>query len=369
MTDEDHADPRGPAPASENPAPQRDPVEAERERLRGLEPPDEPRARARWRPVLLRLAISLALLTVLFWRLPDVTVADVVPEITGATVAWLAVAVGLMLVAYVLQNVRWWSVSRTLGLTSPFVRMLSHLLAAEFVAKALPTSFGGDVVRVVRQGRDTGDYADAFAATGLERLTGWLVLPLISAVALATDPDLLGLGSASTVAVAINVVTVLALVAILWTAGHERGAGRLLGSSGWRRYLAAVHLGIVAFRHRPIRIGEVLGAGLAFQVIQCAAVWCTAQALGLEELSLLAVLAFFPPTAIAQNVPFALSGLGVREAAFVLFFGAVGVGDADAIALGLVVYLVFVAASLAGAPSFAFGRRRDARPDAGRAET
>jgi len=32
------------------------------------------------------------------------------------------------------------------------------------------------------------------------------------------------------------------------------------------------------------------------------------------------------------------------------------VPDATAIALGLLVYLIFVAASLAGAPSFAFGR-------------
>ncbi|MEI2638562.1 MAG: hypothetical protein V9F03_06150 [Microthrixaceae bacterium] len=46
----------------------------------------------------------------------------------------------------------------------------------------------------------------------------------------------------------------------------------------------------------------------------------------------------------------------MREAAFVLFFGAVGVSDSSAIALGLTVYVVFIIASLAGAPSFAFHR-------------
>jgi uncharacterized membrane protein YbhN (UPF0104 family) len=56
-------------------------------------------------------------------------------------------------------------------------------------------------------------------------------------------------------------------------------------------------------------------------------------------------------------VPLALGGLGVREAAFVLFFGALGVADAEAIALGLLVYFVFIVASLAGAPSFVLGRR------------
>lgn len=310
-----------------------------------------------WKRVLPRLGISLALLAVLFWQLPDVSLDSVIPELTAAALGWVAVAVAVHLVAYLLQTLRWVAVSTTMGLHLPFRRMLSHLLAGEFVSKALPTSFGGDVLRVVRQGRDTGDYADAFAATALERLTGWIVLPLLSTSAMVIDPDLLGLGSATALAVAINAFTVLTLVTILVLAGHRRGGGRMIGETGWRRYLAAVHLGILAFHHRPGRVVAVLGAGVGFQFMQCVSVWAVARALGLPEVTLLAALAFFPPTAIAQNVPFALSGLGVREAAFVVFFGALGVSDADAIALGLLVYLVFVVASLSGAPSFAFARR------------
>jgi uncharacterized membrane protein YbhN (UPF0104 family) len=99
----------------------------------------------------------------------------------------------------------------------------------------------------------------------------------------------------------------------------------------------------------------VLAAGVGFQFLQCVAVWACAEALGLEEVGLLATLTFFPPTAVVQNLPIALGGLGVREAAFVYFFGAIGVSNAEAIALGLLVYLVFVLSSLAGAPSFAAG--------------
>lgn len=312
-----------------------------------------------WRWIALRLGISIAFLAVLIWRLPDVTLSDVVPELTAATAGWVVVAVLVHLVAYGLQTLRWSIVSETLGIALAFRRLLSHLLAGEFVSNALPTSFGGDIVRVMRQGRDSGDYADAFAATALERLTGWIVLPLLSGVALLADPELRSLGAATALAVAIGAGTLVALGMVVWVAGHERGGGRVLGREGWRRYLATVHLGILAFRHRPRRVAAVLGAGVGFQVLQCVSVWAAARALGLDEVTLLAALAFFPPTAIAQNLPFALGGLGVREAAFVVFFGALGVADADAIALGLLVYLVFVLASLAGAPSFAFGRRRE----------
>jgi glycosyltransferase 2 family protein len=311
-----------------------------------------------WRRILLRSAVSLAFLGLLFWRLPAVSLSDLFPKPTPATFAWVAVAIVVHLGAYALQNLRWGQVSDTLGIHLPFRRLFSHLLAGEFVSNALPTSFGGDVVRVVRQGRDVGDYADSFASTSLERLTGWLVLPFLSAVGLLAHPAYLHLGAASAVAVIIDVVTVLALVSLLWVAGHERGAGRLVGRPGWRRYLGAVHLGIVAFRHQPRRVAKVLAAGVGFQFLQCVSVWACARALRIPQVDLLAAMAFFPPTAVVQNMPFALGGLGVREAAFVLFFGALGVPDARAIGLGLLVYLVFVAASLAGAPSFAVGARR-----------
>ncbi len=310
-----------------------------------------------WRSIAIRVVVSFAFLGVLFWRLPEVSLDDVVPDLTAATAGWVIIAIGIHVVAYLLQTLRWSLVSDTMGIHLPFRRMFSHLLAGEFVSNALPTSFGGDVVRVVRQGQDTGDYADSFAATALERLTGWLVLPLLSVTAMLIDPDFFGLGTASAVAIAVNVITVIALLALLWAAGHEKGAGRLIGSSGWRRYLAAVHLGIISFRHRPKRVLGVLGAGIGFQLLQCVSVWAAARALDLPQVTLLAAIAFFPPTAVMQNLPLALGGLGVREAAFVLFFGALGVPDANAIALGLLIYLVFIAASLAGAPSFAFGGR------------
>lgn len=320
-----------------------------------------------WRRTLIRIGCSVALLALLFWRLPAVSPGDLFPRPTTATFGWIAAAIGVHIVAYSLQNLRWAQVSDTLGIHLPFRRLFSHLLAGEFVSNALPTSFGGDIVRVVRQGRDVGDYADSFASTSLERLTGWLVLPVLSAVGLLASPAARRLGPPTAVAVIIDVVTVLALLGLLWAAGHERGAGRLVGRPGWRRYLGAVHLGIVAFRHRPGRITRVLVAGIGFQFLQCVSVWFAARALDIPQVTLLAAMAFFPPTAVIQNMPFALGGLGVREAAFVVFFGALGVPDARAIGLGLLVYLVFVAASLAGAPSFVVGGRGVSRRGGGSA--
>jgi hypothetical protein len=63
--------------------------------------------------------------------------------------------------------------------------------------------------------------------------------------------------------------------------------------------------------------------------------------------------------AVLQVLPFpTIGGLGVREGALVLFLEPLGVTQAQAIALGLLVYVVNLCVSLLGAPAFAVGRRR-----------
>jgi uncharacterized membrane protein YbhN (UPF0104 family) len=243
--------------------------------------------------------------------------------------------------------------------------MLSMTWAGQFVSNVLPTAFGGDVVRIARSSTDLDGVGTAFASITLERLTGWLVLPIISLIGLMLHPSLLSAGTPAAVAMAINVGTLVALTGILLAAGH-RSVGRVATAnsgtnevpSGWRGLLDGVHRGVLAARAHPARSATVLAAGLAFQLVLCAAVLAEAHIVGIEGLTPWVVLALFPPVAIAQNLPVGLGGLGVREGAFVVLLGAVGTPSGQAIALGLVHYLATVAVSALGAPAFVAGHRR-----------
>ncbi len=55
--------------------------------------------------------------------------------------------------------------------------LLNYYLAGQFVSNVLPTTIGGDVLRVSRLSRENGEPPASFASVVLERLTGWLVLP------------------------------------------------------------------------------------------------------------------------------------------------------------------------------------------------
>ena len=317
-----------------------------------------------WQRTALRVVVSVALLGVLVWRLPDVEWHDVVPDWSGTTPYWLVGAVLATLAAYGFQTLRWHFVLLAFDAHVPFRRLFSHFFAGQFVSNVLPTAFGGDVLRIARVGAELDDRAVAFASVSLERLTGWIVLPLISAVAIGAQPGIRVSTRATRIALAINAGTFVALVVLLSVAALPRWSSRAQAAVGWRRWIGAVHIGTDALRRRPVRAAQVLGAGLCFQLLLCLATWMIARGIGVDAVTLGASLAFFPAAAIAQNLPIGLGGLGVREGVFVLFFVPLGATNGQAIGLGLAVYFVTVLSSALGAPFFAAGGGAGGYPDA-----
>jgi uncharacterized protein (TIRG00374 family) len=305
----------------------------------------------------IRIALSAVMLAILVWRIPPIDMDEVMPELTARTALWLLVSVCLTLAAVVLSAVRWQRVLEVLELHAGLRRLLTHNLAGQFVSNVLPTTIGGDVLRVSRLSRETGETPRTFASVVLERLTGWIVLPVISVIGFLVNPRLQHLGRATQVAVGLAFVTLLGLCLLLAAVADHRIGGRFETRDGWRRFASAVHLGLHRLRREPVAAANVLLVGFAYQLVLVLAAVAAAQALGVRPAGLTALLAFFPAVAIAQVLPIGISGLGIREGAFVLFLGPLGVAAQDAIALGLLLYLLNLGVSLLGAPAFAVGGR------------
>lgn len=308
-----------------------------------------------------RLVVSAAMLGFLLTKIES-RGARVLPEWTPATAGWLLGAVALTLASIVLSAMRWQTVLSALGQPARFNRLLSHYLAGQFVANVLPTTIGGDVLRVARLARDNGRLPDSFASVVLERLTGWLVLPVITFVGLVLNPPLQDLGQATQVAFGLACGTLVALALVMVAVAAQR-FGEIDAERGWRRFLAAVSLGLGRLRAQPRQAANVILVGFAYQLVLVAAAVMAARALGIPDAGPTALLAFFPAVAIAQVLPISISGLGVREGLFVLFLRPLGVPTAQAIALGILLYVLNLLVSLLGAPAFAVGGRSSATVD------
>lgn len=312
-----------------------------------------------------RLVISAALLWVLVTRI-GTNWSEAIPDATGHTFAWLAGALLFTLAGVVLSAARWSAVLAALGQRPPFRRLLSLYFAGQFMSNVLPSTIGGDALRVSRLAKDTGEGPTAFASVVLERLTGWLVLPVITLVGLAVNPGLRELGRATALAFGVAVGTLLLLGVVLGLTAR-RGTGieaKLEHNEGWRRFTSAVHFGIRRLARDPRAATRILATGFAYQFILIGSALMAARALNLPAgVGPTALVAFVPAVLTAQVLPVSISGLGVREGLFVLFLGPLGIPRSQAIALGLLMYLLNLVVSLFGAPAFAVGHRNKREPE------
>jgi glycosyltransferase 2 family protein len=323
-----------------------------------LDPPDDGHRLRRFLLLGLRFLISAVMVWFLVHKIADSSFADLVPEWTFSTAAWFVLAWGLTVFGIVLSAARWQRVLTGMDVARPpFRRLLSHYFAGQFVANVLPTTIGGDVLRGARLARDTGDPADSFASVIIERLTGWFVLPLLTAAGMLASPAARSLGPATTLAVAIAAGTLVALLVILFAADHPRLGGRFARRQDWRRFIGAVHLGVARIRRHPRATVRIIAVGTAYQLTLVAAAAAAARMLGIDGAGFTVLLAFFPAVLAAQVLPIGISGLGVREGALVIFLSPLGVPDDQAVALGLVVFVLNLLASLLGAPAFLTGAR------------
>ncbi|HEV2121205.1 MAG TPA: lysylphosphatidylglycerol synthase domain-containing protein, partial [Chloroflexota bacterium] len=92
-----------------------------------------------------------------------------------------------------------------------------------------------------------------------------------------------------------------------------------------------------------------------FQATVVLAAWAGFAAIGVP-VSLGACFLFIPIISAIQLVPVSLNGLGVREGAYVFFFGSIGIGQLESVAASLLFGLLVAAVSLAGGVLFATRR-------------
>jgi len=304
----------------------------------------------RWgRPV-----VSIALLAILVSKIDPTTLVPEHRSLAGS-LAFLFAGLVLMAGSFVLAAWRWQRVLAVFGCHIPLRTLCSHYMAGQFVGNVLPSTIGGDVLRVSRCSRDTGSTEVAFASVVIERLTGFVVLPLLTFVGFAARRDLIGQGR-SWLALAIAAVALAVFVALLVLAASPRLAGRFKDHTNWMRYLGIIHVGVDRLRRDPVDAAGAFGAAIAYQLTVVASVYCAVHTIGLT-IPNGAVLALIPAVAMVQVLPISVGGLGVREGVLTLLLHPLGVPTGQAVAVGLLWYAMTLIVSLAGAPAFATGGR------------
>jgi uncharacterized protein (TIRG00374 family) len=293
------------------------------------------------------LILTAAAVAYLVWKIDFGTAVDVLRD---ADLAWFVVAVLIMVGTVPVLAARWGWLLEAHGI----VERLRWLTRAYFVAytagQLLPTSLGGDAVRVVETvRRHPGRTADVTGTVVLERGLGGAATVLLGAVGFLLS---IGRYDVSAYLWLEGVFVFGTLVAgFLFFARSARPLLRrtlpLLERIQLARPLQAFYEGIHHYRSRPRLLTTVFAVTLAVQTVRILSIWACARAVGIE-LDLRVYYVMGPLLFLVMLVPFTLNGLAVREAFFVSFLGTLDVPAAQAFAAGFLFFLVTVFMALPG---------------------
>ena len=283
----------------------------------------------------------------LVWKTDVGQTADV---LAATDLAWFGLSVAIMILTALPMALRWQWLLAARGMRDTFLWLTRAYFVSYAASQVLPTSIGGDAVRVVETSRrHPGRVGDLTAIVLLERGLGGAATVLLGAIGFALALGRYDVGAYLWLELLFVLGTIV--LAVLFFARSVRPllvrSLPLLGRMRLDRPLRSFYDGVHAFRSHGRLLATVFSLTFALQAIRVLSIWAAAKAVGID-LSPLVYYVMGPLFFLVLLVPFTLNGFAVREAFFVSFLGQLGVDPERAFAAGFLFFLVTVAMALPG---------------------
>lgn len=300
------------------------------------EPPRQRRAIGSY---VLRAVLGIAILSFVLSR---VNLHQLAGLLARERLAYFLAATAIYVAGQMVAACRWQMLSRMIGIAGRYVEYLLYFFIGAFTNLFVPGLVGGDAARALYLGRRHHQMGKAVASVVADRGFGLLALIWLTVACVA----MLGRG-----------IFPSAVTTPIFLVGAATGAGYLLMPvlAGLERY-APRRIGSTIAMLSPYLRGRLalipaIALSLALHLIQVAAQYVLALGLGLN-IPFWMFLLCVPTTNTLASLPLTFNGLGLREGIYVVLFGMVGVGKADAAAMGLLWFGITTFAGLCASAAF-----------------
>jgi uncharacterized membrane protein YbhN (UPF0104 family) len=280
--------------------------------------------------LLLRIGVSLALL---YLALRGINFAAIQARLSQINIIWILVAIVITLIQVVLGALRWREVSALCNAPLTDLQAFRYNMIGSFFNQTLPSSIGGDAVRLWLIGRTGAGWRAASYSILTDRAVGFIALALIIVASL---PWSYGMIADDKGRLALVLVDAAALTA---------GIGFLVFGYLPARWTKALwptrHVHACSVIANKVIFSKATGAKIAvlsltIHVLAVVIAWCAVRAIdapaSFEQLFMLT-----PPIMLITMLPISIAGWGVREATMMIAFGYAGLVPAD----GTVVSILF----------------------------
>jgi len=310
--------------------------------------------------LFLLLKISLSVVLIL-WMTHDIALGSVFAIISESSTALLTLAFSLFFVGYVITAFRWRTLIRVQGGDAPIFFLVRSFMVALFFNNFLPSTVGGDVVRMYDSWRLGNSKSDAVTVVLVDRFLGVIVLLWFALLALIFDEAVAGAVPFIGVWVAasltgIGIVTWLILKIPVSTT-QMLSSAKSGGVARIGRILEKVHRSFQAYRHAR---SAVLGALILSVLLQINVVVCfilIARSIGIE-VPVESMFLIIPVALFIMMLPISINAIGVRETVFVFLFSLYGIENIQALAFAWLAYGLTLSQGILGGIVFALRKER-----------
>jgi uncharacterized membrane protein YbhN (UPF0104 family) len=283
---------------------------------------------------------------------------------SGVSIAgWMAVAVLTNLLQIVVSATRWREISQRCDAPLQHVLAFRFSLIGTFFNQTLPSTIGGDAVRLWLLSKTGAGWRAASYSVLIDRAVGLITLAIIVVFSLPWSYQLIA-----------DTQGRLALV-LVDLAAISAGAGFLvLGAIpfAWlQKWWPTRHVhacSVIANRAIFDRRGGPTIVVLSFVVhfLTVVTAWCCVRAISAPA-NFEQVFFLIPPIVLITMLPISIAGWGVREATMIISFGYAGLTQADGLMVSVLFGASYFIIGAIGGLTWILGTERRARLSAMRA--
>ncbi len=204
-----------------------------------------------------------------------------------------------------------------------FRKLFSLYMIGAFFNSFLPGLIGGDVVKAYYLNKDAKKLSLTLASIFMDRYFGYAALMIVGAVAY---PFAVGYFRGAVYQWVMPAIVCAFIVGSFLFFGLQLGK-RFRTVSEFYEYF-------VSLKSRKDVITKALMISICIQILGFSGVALLASALG-EDIPVLLLFVFLPIIITVTTIPISISGLGVREGAFVILLGLIGIKPELATSLSL----------------------------------
>lgn len=264
--------------------------------------------------------LALVLLLILIREEGD---GELFSALRRVSIVYFLIALGALLISRIFAATRWYILLRSAGVEIPLLRAIMLMFTGNFSSNFLPTTIGGDVVRLGGAMQMGYDRAICLASLVVDRLIG------MAGMILASPLGLIPLFSLNS-----GISQSLALTGLLQK-----------GTDFFKRTLSSFSIWL----KKPAGLGGALLATLGNQIFIYLMIYLLL--LGIDHhVSYWLVAGMYTLTYFVTLIPISINGLGVQELSMTfLLMQLGGLSSSESATIALLTRVLFILTSLPGA--------------------